>query len=313
MFQPGMLERPRAAARRPQRRRAAELPEGHLRPARRPDHDHQRLQEADHRGQPAASSSAVALEDAKAFQNTLNKIIALAGRAQEARVPGDDDLRLRRPRHAQRRPAANVNQFKGPISLAIAKDTLFVSTEPTLLEQVLRGGGPALADSPAFQAVAKEIPEKVSSLTFVRPEEQARLSYDMIKSGQFEKALQAAAIAGGPDVSQGRQAHRQGQAARLLRLRQVPLPGRRLRRHGRGRRDLDRLHPPEGQPLIERGPIGPTSDLADGGGRCIEHARRRRLLHRSGSSRQNRHSRSSLTRDGLGSPDVRVRPIGIGR
>ena len=85
--------------------------------------------------------------------------------------------------------------------MTIAKDTLFVSTEPTLLEQVLRGGGPALADSPAFQAVAKEVPDKVSSLTYVRPDEQARVSYDMIKSGQFEKALQGAAVAGGPDVS----------------------------------------------------------------------------------------------------------------
>ena len=38
MFQPGVLNVLRAAARRPQRRRAAELPEGHLRPARRPHH-----------------------------------------------------------------------------------------------------------------------------------------------------------------------------------------------------------------------------------------------------------------------------------
>ena len=33
-------------------------------------------------------------------------------------------------------------------------------------------------------------------MTYVRPDEQARLSYDMIKSGQFEKALQQAAMAG---------------------------------------------------------------------------------------------------------------------
>ena len=45
---------------------------------------------------------AVALDDAKAFQNTLTKLIDLAGgHAQEARVPGDDDLRLRPPRDAQ--------------------------------------------------------------------------------------------------------------------------------------------------------------------------------------------------------------------
>jgi hypothetical protein len=45
------------------------------------------------------------------------------------------------------------------------------------------------------------MPDKVSGLTYVRPEEQARISYDMVKSGQFEKALQGAAVAGGPDLS----------------------------------------------------------------------------------------------------------------
>ena len=88
--------------------------------------------------------------------------------------------------------------------MAIAKNTLFVATEPTLLEQVLRGGGPALADSPAFQAVAKEIPEQVSSLSYVRPEEQARLLYDMVKSGQFEKALQGGQHGRRPRRQQGR-------------------------------------------------------------------------------------------------------------
>jgi hypothetical protein len=62
---------------------------------------------------------------------------------------------------------------------------------------LLRGGGPALADNPSYQAVAKEIPDKVSTLTYIRPDESARLSYEMIKNGQFEKALQGAAAAGG--------------------------------------------------------------------------------------------------------------------
>src|SRR5205814_1212941 len=71
-------------------------------------------------------------------------------------------------------------------------------TEPTLLEQVLRGGGASLADSPSFQAVSRVVPGPVSSLSYVRPDESARISYDMIKSGQFEKALQSAATAGAP-------------------------------------------------------------------------------------------------------------------
>jgi hypothetical protein len=143
---------------------------------------------------------AVALEDAKAFENTLTKLIALAGGAPKKRefqgtTIYDFDL--------PDLPNANGRnvQLKGPISVTIAKNTLFLTSDPTLLEQVLRGGGPALADSATFQAVAKEIPSQTSSLTYVRPEESARLSYEMIKSGQFEKALQGAAVAGGPDVS----------------------------------------------------------------------------------------------------------------
>ena len=58
-----------------------------------------------------------------------------------------------------------------------------------------RGGVP-LAESSTYQTVAKEIPQKVSGMTFVRPDEQARLSYDMIKSGQFEKALLQGMAAG---------------------------------------------------------------------------------------------------------------------
>ncbi|HMB07337.1 MAG TPA: hypothetical protein VKP69_26850 [Isosphaeraceae bacterium] len=146
----------------------------------------------------------VALEDAKAFQNTLNKLIALGNGAPKKRefqgttiydfdVP---DL----PNANGANGPNNVRQFKGPISVAVAKDTLFIATEPTLLEQILRGGA-ALADSSSFQAVAREVPGPVSTLSYVRPDEQARIYYDMIKSGQFEKALQGAATAGGPDMA----------------------------------------------------------------------------------------------------------------
>jgi len=143
---------------------------------------------------------AVALEDAKAFQNTLNQLIALAGGAPKKRdFQGTTIFDFEIPNNAN--VAANARQFKGPISVAVAKNSVFVSSEPTLLEQVLRGGGPALADSSEFRAVAKEISQPVSSMSFVRPEEQARLSYDMIKSGQFEKAIQNAPVNGGPDLT----------------------------------------------------------------------------------------------------------------
>jgi hypothetical protein len=141
----------------------------------------------------------VALEDSKAFQNTLNNLIALANGAPKKReFQGTTIYDFEIPDLPNANAANNPRRFKGPISVTVSKNTLFIATEPTLLEQVLRGGGAALADSPAYQAVAKNVPGPVSSLSYVRPDESARISYDMIKSGQFEKALQSAATAGAP-------------------------------------------------------------------------------------------------------------------
>ena len=144
---------------------------------------------------------AVALEDAKAFQNSLGKLIALSNNAPKKRqFQGTTIYDFEVPDMPNPNGKANApaRQFKGPLSVAIAKNSLFIATEPTLLEQVLRGGGSTLAENSAYQAVAKELPSQVSSFSYVRPDEQARISYDMIKSGQFEKALRSAAAAGGP-------------------------------------------------------------------------------------------------------------------
>jgi Protein of unknown function (DUF3352) len=143
---------------------------------------------------------AVALEDAKAFQNTLSRLLELTGAAPQKRefqgtTIYDFDLNL--PNQAVGAPQA----LSGPISIAIAKDTLFLTSDTTLLEQVLRPGNPTLADSASFQSIAKEFPEKASGLSYVRPDESARLSYDLVKSGKFEKAIQqAAATRGGAEI-----------------------------------------------------------------------------------------------------------------
>ncbi len=144
----------------------------------------------------------VSLKNAKAFSNTITKLIELSGAAPKTRdFQGSTVYDFEVPELPNNAGAANVRQLKGPISLTVAKDTLFLSLEPTLLEQILRGGSSTLADSSTYQAVSKEIPEKVSTVNYVRPEEQARLSYDMIKSGQFKSALQGAAAAGAPDLA----------------------------------------------------------------------------------------------------------------
>lgn len=138
----------------------------------------------------------VALEDQKAFQSTLDKLVALAGGAPKKREFQGVTIQDFEMPNLPNNPNGG-NQIKGPISVAITKNTLFISTEQTLLEQVIRGGAASLAESTAYQAVAKEIPASVSSLTYTRPEESARLTYDMLKNGQFEKALAQGAAAGG--------------------------------------------------------------------------------------------------------------------
>ncbi|MGZ3353622.1 MAG: hypothetical protein ACXVBO_02005 [Isosphaeraceae bacterium] len=151
----------------------------------------------------------IALEDSKAFQGALTRVMEMAGAAPKKRdFQGTTiyDFDVPVPNLPNNPNGGNLQAtIKGPISLAIAKETLFVTTDTTLLEQILRPGGVPLAESPTYQTVSKEIPRKVSGMTFVRPDEQARLSYDMLKSGQFEKAL-----------LQGMAAGRGGQAPREL-------------------------------------------------------------------------------------------------
>jgi len=137
---------------------------------------------------------AVGLEDAKAFQNTLNRVLELSHSSPKKReFQGTTIFDFEIPNLPQQ--GGVQAQIKGPVSVAVAKDTVYLTTDASLMEQVLRPGVSPLAESSAFQTVAKEFPEKISGMTFVRPDEQARLSYDMLKSGQFEKAIQQAMAA----------------------------------------------------------------------------------------------------------------------
>ncbi len=142
---------------------------------------------------------AVALEDPKAFQTSLNKLFNLAGVVPKKRdfqgtTIYDLDLSEIAPPGG-----AGAGADPGTWSLAIAKDYLLASDDPTLLEQVLRSGAPALAETPEFLAVLKQVPGEVSSFSYAKAEEQARLTYDMIKNGTLQQAIDAAnQQAGGP-------------------------------------------------------------------------------------------------------------------
>lgn len=151
--------------------------------------------------------AAIALDDAKAFQNTLNRILEIARATPKKRdFQGTTIFDFELP-ELPNQGGVQAPRIKGPVSVAIANDTLFMTTDGELLEQILRPGAVPLSESSAYQTVAKELPEKVSGMTFVRPDEQARLSYDMLKSGQFEKAIKQAVEAGrqgkpGPEIPQ---------------------------------------------------------------------------------------------------------------
>lgn len=150
---------------------------------------------------------AIALEDEQAFQNTLNKIFAIAGLTPEKRdFQGTTIYDVELP-ELPAAPGAPQMQLDGEVSFAIAKGYLFATGRAPLLEQILRGGGSALADDAQFRAVAAKYPGQVSSFTFNRPEEQARAVYNTFKSGQFQQAIEAAGNAGGagqdlPDLSE---------------------------------------------------------------------------------------------------------------
>lgn len=143
---------------------------------------------------------AISLDDAKAAQATLNKLVTLLkANPTKREFQGTTIYNFDLPAMPNA-PGGAAPQ--GPVALAIAKETLFLSTEPTLLEQVLRPGAAGLADSPLYQAVAKELPSQASGISFQKPEENARVIYDMLKGGQFQKALENANPGGNvPKVS----------------------------------------------------------------------------------------------------------------
>lgn len=140
---------------------------------------------------------AIAVDDPKAVQASLNKLIELAELNTRKRdFQGTTIYDIELPAVDNAAPAAAAAAAaaspQGPFSYAIAKNTLFISQEPTLLEQILRPGAPALADSPAFQSVVKHLPAQSTSVMYQRADEQARVIYDMLKTGQFQQALDAA-------------------------------------------------------------------------------------------------------------------------
>jgi hypothetical protein len=146
----------------------------------------------------------VALENSKAFQDTLNRIFEITqGAPKKREFQGTTIYDVDLP-NMPNPNAAGAQPFKGSISFAVAKESFLVTTDTALLEQILRPGSSALEENAGFQSVIKEMPERISGMTFVRPDESAKLLYDLVKSGQYEKAMQQVigANARGPRADQ---------------------------------------------------------------------------------------------------------------
>ena len=195
---------------------------------------------------------AVALEDSKTFQNTLNKLIDADRRhAQEARVPGDDDLRLRDPRDAQRQRERQQragsrarSAWRSPRTRSSSRASRPCSSRSSA------AAAPPWPTAPRYQAVAKEIPDQVSSMS-LRP---ARRAGPRLLRHDQERPVRE-----GPPERRGRRRprHLEGLASSIDKdklpdfsvFAKYLSPGGRLRRDGRRRRDVHDLHLAEGKPV----------------------------------------------------------------
>jgi len=141
----------------------------------------------------------VALDDSAAFGKTLLKLFELAGQEPKKREFQGTTIYDIEP---DLPAAGGVNIDSGKLSIAIAKDTLFVTSNVTLLESVLRGGYEKLADSAAYKTVAKNFPASTATISFTATEESARATYEMLRLGTLERAAEAAAgqLPGAPNV-----------------------------------------------------------------------------------------------------------------
>lgn len=141
----------------------------------------------------------VALDDSATFSKTLLKLFELAGQEPKKREFQGTTIYEIEP---ELPAAGGVNIDSGALSIAVAKDTLFVTSNVTLLESVLRGGYAKLADSATYKAVAKNFPGSTSSISFTATEDSARATYEMLKAGSLEAAADAAAgrLPGAPNL-----------------------------------------------------------------------------------------------------------------
>ncbi|MEO1997301.1 MAG: hypothetical protein ABGZ17_18695, partial [Planctomycetaceae bacterium] len=67
--------------------------------------------------------------------------------------------------------------------MATNRGHLVVATDVSMLEQMIRGDVDSLKESSDFQKIMQHVPDRISAITYQKPESQLRQVYDLLRSG----------------------------------------------------------------------------------------------------------------------------------
>ncbi len=85
-----------------------------------------------------------------------------------------------------------IYEFPTPastIGLATSRGHLVLATDVSALEQMIRGDVDSLKGATDFQKTMQHIPDRVSAITYQKPESQLRQVYDLLRSGAADAAI----------------------------------------------------------------------------------------------------------------------------
>lgn len=78
----------------------------------------------------------------------------------------------------------------GKMAFAVAKENLVFATDVGRMEEILRSGGSALAESAAYKAISEHVPDQVSMVGYSDQKDQLKPMYESLRSGQFAQQVQ---------------------------------------------------------------------------------------------------------------------------
>ena len=167
-------------------------------------------------------------------------------RPRQARLPGHDDLRLQAPRDAQPAPAPTTRSRAARSAWRSPRTPCSSPPSRPCWSRSSAAAARPWPTAPSSRPSPSRSPPRPAASPTPSPTSRPAPPTTASRAASSRSSFKA-----NPNGPRPQQALRQVQAARLLRLRQVPHRRRRLRPDGGRRRDLHQLHPPQGQPLIQ--------------------------------------------------------------